>query len=108
MLHKIKMIYIVQVIPYTTNNGCSVRIGKGIDHTMPLEPKKCGVYEFVETNKEVKEIIKTIKSLPNYYRQRMESIEKLKIYMKMYNNRLKWDEIKNNIYETRGYDLISY
>jgi len=103
------MIYIVQVIPYNSNNGCSVRIGKGFDHTLPLEVENCTFYEFVETNEEVKEIIRIIKKLPDYYRQKIESVEKLEIYMKMYNNHdhdLQWNDIKNYMYETRGYDPI--
>lgn len=37
------MIHIVQVYPYQ-NNGCSVRIGKGYDHTQLLLPEECEVF----------------------------------------------------------------
>ena len=82
------MINIVQVYPYRTNNGCSVRIGKKYDINEPLEPSSCikwkknRLYVFVETKEEVKEMINLIKKLPEIYRGKMESIDKLKTYMK--------------------------
>jgi hypothetical protein len=87
------MIYIVQVIPYTSNNGCSVRIGKGLDHTVVLGCGQCSYFDFVETSSEVKEAIKVIEKLPDYYRQKDISIQKLRIYSKMYeeNNSRTWD-----------------
>jgi hypothetical protein len=73
------MPYIVQVFPYLTNNGCSVRIGigQGLCSTEPLEPRQCTVYRFVETKQEVKDMIKTIQRLPGYYRKKDKSLEKL-------------------------------
>ena len=82
------MINIVQVYPYRTNNGYSVRIGKEYDINEPLEPSLCRkwkknrLYVFVETKEEVKEMINLIKKLPGIYRGKMDSIDKLKTYMK--------------------------
>ena len=75
------MILIVQVFPYTSNNGCSVRIGKGYCHTERLDIKACSVYEFVETRSQVKQMINWIRKLPSHYRQTQESVEKLTTYM---------------------------
>lgn len=85
------MINIVQVYPYITKNGCSVRIGRGYDINEPLEPSSCVKYVFVETKEEVKDIINVIKKLSPEcrtlaYRGKMESIEKLKTYVNSINH----------------------
>lgn len=66
--------------PYQSKNGCSVRIGRGYDHTEVLLPEQCEIFEFVETFLEVQNMIKIIKRLPDYYRKKDESIDKLKTY----------------------------
>ncbi len=82
------MIYIVQVFPYQTNNGCSVRIGKKTRvGKEPLESSQCDVFEFVEYDYEVEEMIQTIENLPNYYNQKKESLEKLHKYLAMIRKR---------------------
>lgn len=78
------MIFVVQVYPYETNNGCSVRIGKAYDNMEILYKERCIIFEFVETKKEVKEMIKLIRKLPQYYRHKEESIQKLEQYMNRY------------------------
>lgn len=69
------------MVPYKTNNGCSVRIGRGISHSRSLLPKDCYIYEFVETVEEVKVMMKLIRNLPKFYRQKDESLEVLNTYL---------------------------
>lgn len=78
------MIYIVQVYPYQTNNGCSVRIGRGIDINERLIPSQCSYYEFVETHNEVHYAIKVIRKLPHHYRNINDSLDKLYFYLDNY------------------------
>ena len=77
------MIGIVQVYPYEGNSGCSVRVGKGIDHTILLQPNNCRghYFDFVETEQEVREAINFLKKLPKHFRMRDEGIDKLKQYL---------------------------
>ena len=75
------MIHIIQVYVYYTNNGCSVRIGRGYDHTEVLQPEQCEIFEFVEFDWEVKKMIKLISALPHRYRGKDDSLNKLKIYL---------------------------
>ena len=77
------MIYIIQVILYGGNSGCSVRIGRGIDVDQRLEPNQCTLFEFVEKKSEVNTVIKIIEKLPKYYRHIEESLEKLANYLKI-------------------------
>jgi len=75
------MIYIVQVFPYQTNNGCSVRVGKGVDYDTPLKEHQCSFFDFVETDEEVKRAIRAIKRLPCWYRHKRISVQKLEEYI---------------------------
>lgn len=81
------MIFIIQVYPYATNNGCSVRIGKGYDLNELLQPEQCIFFDFVESHEEVKTAISIIRHLPNYYRGKFEGIEKLQEYDRDYGTR---------------------
>lgn len=49
---------IVQVYPYYTNNGCSVKIGIGKNRKELLCKEMCEIFEFVETFDEVQKIKK--------------------------------------------------
>lgn len=77
------MTCLVQVFVYDTNNGCSVRIGKTDDESVPLEENQCLYFEFVETVQEVDVMIKTIEKLSDQYRKKSEGIKKLQAYKKI-------------------------
>lgn len=76
------MIYIVQVYRYQTNNGCSVRVGRGVDREVRLEPRQCVFFEFVESRPEVLYAIRLIERLPSHYRGRDRGLEVLRDYLK--------------------------
>jgi hypothetical protein len=61
--------------------GCSVRIGCGNDHSEPLTPDACCVYEFVEHPDEVKKVISIIKCLPTCYAYKKEALIILEAYL---------------------------
>ena len=77
------MLHIVQVYPYMTHNGCSVRVGKGNNVSERLTPIQCHFFDFVEIVDEVENAIKYIEKLPSCYRQIDDSIYKLKQYLKI-------------------------
>ena len=72
------MIHFVQVIPYDSH-GVSVRVGKGIDSAVRLEPQQCEFFDFVETPEEIKRAIKYIKRLPDHYRHKDTALEDLEV-----------------------------
>jgi len=96
------MIYSIQVRPYWTNNGCSLSVGKCYDATEILYPDECIIYlPFIETEEETMQAINLIKKLPNYFRNKEISIEKLKIYKRLIpiceHENHPWQYIKNII-----------
>ena len=75
------VIPIVQVYRYKTNNGCSVRVGRGLSSDEPLTPTHCMYYEFVESPPEVKAALRLIQALPPRFRKRDQAIDVLQRYL---------------------------
>jgi hypothetical protein len=81
------MICIVQVYVYQIGNGCSVRIGKGYSVDMPLDRRSCVYFDVVNTVSDVNKVVKIIRKLPSFYRNKERSLELLYLYVKKIKNK---------------------
>jgi hypothetical protein len=79
------MINIIEIYPYyhmhsNKIHAYAVHIGKGHDVGIYMDHKNCVFCEVVETKNQIQNAINYIKKLPDYYRNKKESIALLKKY----------------------------
>jgi hypothetical protein len=106
------MIYTVQVFPNDIANCCCIRIGKTHDISQLLNSTDCH-YIYAYTVEDIKNAINTVKKLPDYYREKNVSINKLKLYLAIFKDSdnpkyRQWGAVKKIIEDTYGQTVVYY